>query len=45
LEKADILIHGCTILPMNTKDIIKDGAIAIKNGKITFVGKKPQLKA
>jgi 5-methylthioadenosine/S-adenosylhomocysteine deaminase len=29
---------------MNTKDIIKDGAIAIKNGKITFVGKKASAK-
>jgi len=39
LEKADILILGCTILPLRDRSFIKDGAIAIKNGKITFVGK------
>jgi 5-methylthioadenosine/S-adenosylhomocysteine deaminase len=39
LEKADILIHECTILPMNDKGFIKDGTLAIKDGKITFVGK------
>jgi 5-methylthioadenosine/S-adenosylhomocysteine deaminase len=40
LEKADILIYGCTILPMNGKRFIQDGALAIKNGKIIFVGKR-----
>jgi len=40
LEKADILIYGCTILPMNGKRLIQDGALAIKNGKIIFVGKR-----
>jgi len=39
LEKADILIYGCTILPMNGKHFIENGALAIKNGKIIFVGK------
>jgi 5-methylthioadenosine/S-adenosylhomocysteine deaminase len=39
LEKADILIQGCNILPMNGKDFIEHGALAIKNGKITFIGK------
>jgi 5-methylthioadenosine/S-adenosylhomocysteine deaminase len=39
LEKVDILIHGCTILPMNGKYFIEDGVIAIKDGKIVFVGK------
>jgi 5-methylthioadenosine/S-adenosylhomocysteine deaminase len=39
LEKVDILIHGCTILPMNGKYFIENGAIAIKDGKIVFVGK------
>jgi len=38
LEKADILIQGCTILPMKGKGFIEDGALAIKNGKIVFVG-------
>jgi 5-methylthioadenosine/S-adenosylhomocysteine deaminase len=40
LEKADILIYGCTILPMNGKRFIQDGALAIRNGKIIFVGKR-----
>jgi 5-methylthioadenosine/S-adenosylhomocysteine deaminase len=39
LEKADILIYGCTIIPMNGKHFIENGALAIKNGKIIFVGK------
>jgi 5-methylthioadenosine/S-adenosylhomocysteine deaminase len=39
LEKADILIHGCIILPMNSKSFVEDGAIAIKDGRITFIGK------
>ncbi|MEM2118126.1 MAG: amidohydrolase [Candidatus Bathyarchaeia archaeon] len=39
MEKADILIRDCIILPMIKKEIIENGAIAIKNGKITFVGK------
>ena len=39
MEKADILIHGCTVLPMNKRTPIKDGAVATKDGKITFVGK------
>jgi 5-methylthioadenosine/S-adenosylhomocysteine deaminase len=39
LEKADILIHGCLILPIDGKGFIEHGALAIKNGKIVFVGK------
>lgn len=39
LKKADILIHGCAILPMNGEGFIEDGALAIKDKKITFVGK------
>jgi 5-methylthioadenosine/S-adenosylhomocysteine deaminase len=39
LEKADILIHGCIVLPMDGQSSIDDGALAIKNGKITFIGK------
>ena len=39
MERADILIHGCVILPMDGKGFIEDGALAIKNGKIIFVGK------
>lgn len=40
MEKADILIYGCTILPTNGKHFIENGALAIKNGKIIFVGKR-----
>jgi len=36
----DILIEGCTILPMVHKEFITDGALAIKDNKITFVGKR-----
>lgn len=39
MEKADILIYGCIILPINVKEFIENGAIAIKNEKITFIGK------
>jgi len=39
LEKADILIHSCIILPIDRKEIIENGALAIKDGKIAFVGK------
>jgi 5-methylthioadenosine/S-adenosylhomocysteine deaminase len=39
LEKVDILIHGCIVLPMTDKGFIEEGALAVKDGKITFVGK------
>jgi 5-methylthioadenosine/S-adenosylhomocysteine deaminase len=39
--KADIIIYGCIILPINDfSSAIEDGAIAIKNGEIVFVGKR-----
>lgn len=44
MERADILIQGCIILPMNTKEVITDGAIAIKNGEIIFVGKQTSVE-
>ncbi|MEM2105847.1 MAG: amidohydrolase [Candidatus Bathyarchaeia archaeon] len=44
MEKADILIRGCIILPMNDKRIIKNGALAVKDGKITFVGKASRAR-
>jgi len=41
MEKADITIHNCLMLPMDGKNrIIEDGSIAIENGRITYVGKK-----
>jgi 5-methylthioadenosine/S-adenosylhomocysteine deaminase len=39
LEKADILIHGCGISTMNERGFIKDGAIAVRDGEIVYVGK------
>ena len=32
-------MHGCTILPMTQKAFIENGALAVKDGRITFVGK------
>ena len=37
--EADILIRGCTILPMNGRGIIERGLLATKNGRISYVGK------
>ena len=39
MEKADLLINRCLILPMNGQDPIEDGALAVKDGKLIFVGK------
>jgi 5-methylthioadenosine/S-adenosylhomocysteine deaminase len=36
----DILVQGCMILPMNGKDLIEDGVLAIKDERIAFVGKR-----
>jgi len=47
--KADILIRGCTILPMDEKrEILEQGLIAIRKGVITYVGREtdaPSLRA
>jgi len=48
LEEADILIHGCVILPMVSGKVVREGIIAIKNDKISYVGKKskaPKIRA
>ncbi|MFB0567468.1 MAG: amidohydrolase [Candidatus Bathyarchaeia archaeon] len=39
MKEADILIRNCTILPMSGKGITKKGFIAIKDGKISQIGK------
>lgn len=39
LEKVDVLIRGCMVLPMKDRSVIEDGAVAIKDGKIVFIGK------
>jgi 5-methylthioadenosine/S-adenosylhomocysteine deaminase len=44
LEKVDILVDGCMILPMNSKRVIEDGALAIRDGKIVFVGKSSRAR-
>ncbi len=48
LEEVDIIIHNCTILPMNGRDaIIRNGLIATKKDKILYVGretKAPKIK-
>jgi len=44
LEEVDLLIHGCTVLPMKDEGVIEDGVIAVKNGKIVFVGKSKALR-
>jgi 5-methylthioadenosine/S-adenosylhomocysteine deaminase len=38
--KASTLLQNCTILPMTKKIIIKNGVIATKSSKITYVGEK-----
>ncbi len=40
MEKADIIVQGCAILPMDGRGLIEDGALAMKDGRITFVGKR-----
>lgn len=39
LIEADILLRGCTILPMNNKPQIENGVLAVKDGRICFIGK------
>ncbi|MEM0096576.1 MAG: amidohydrolase [Candidatus Bathyarchaeia archaeon] len=43
MERADLLIRGCVVLPMKTMDLIENGAIAVEDGRITFVGKSSSL--
>jgi 5-methylthioadenosine/S-adenosylhomocysteine deaminase len=48
LLEADLLIRGCTILPMDGKGIIEGGLIATKNGRISYVGREagaPPIRA
>lgn len=43
MEEADIVIYGCSVLPMDGRDVIEDGAIAVKDGRITFVGRRASV--
>jgi len=48
LGEADILIRDCIILPMVGREVVREGVIAIKNDKISYVGKKskaPRVRA
>jgi 5-methylthioadenosine/S-adenosylhomocysteine deaminase len=38
-QTCDLLIHGCGILTINERGFIRDGAIAVRDGKIVYVGK------
>jgi 5-methylthioadenosine/S-adenosylhomocysteine deaminase len=41
---ADLLVVGGTIVTMDKdRRVIEDGAIAVKNGEITFIGKRSEL--
>lgn len=39
-NEADLLIRGCGILTLSRRGFITQGAITVKDGKITYVGKK-----
>jgi 5-methylthioadenosine/S-adenosylhomocysteine deaminase len=38
LKNVDVLILGCAVLPMNVPAWIKNGALAVKDGRLSFVG-------
>ncbi|MFW6111024.1 MAG: amidohydrolase [Thermoproteota archaeon] len=38
MERTDLLIENCLIVPMNGEPTLKNGVIAVKNGRISFVG-------
>ena len=45
-EKIDLLAKGWYLVTMNEgRDIIRDGAVAIREGKIIAVGKADDLEA
>jgi len=46
-KEADLLIRGCGILTLSQQGFITQGAIAVKDGRITYVGKEgavPKLR-
>lgn len=46
--EADILIRGCTVLPMDGKPVIDTGLVAIEKDRISYVGKAagaPKIRA
>lgn len=40
MREANILIRNCVIIPMDGREVVREGAVAIKNDKIIRVGKK-----
>lgn len=44
VQEADLLIYGCTIIPVVPQGIIADGLIAVKDGRIIFVGRRSQAE-
>lgn len=46
MEQVDLLIHGWYVVTMNeTRDIIRDGAVAVRGDRIVAVGKRSDLEA
>src|SRR5262245_48644457 len=45
-ESVDLLVLGGTIVTMNSaKDVIEDGGLAIKNGRIVAIGPRSQIES
>jgi 5-methylthioadenosine/S-adenosylhomocysteine deaminase len=45
-EKADIVVSGATVVPMdNSGKVLRDGAIAIAEGRIAGVGPAEEIRA
>ena len=45
-ETVDVLVHGCQVVTMNaSRDIIRDGAVAVRGSTIVGVGKTADLAA
>ncbi|MBC7795616.1 MAG: amidohydrolase, partial [Pyrinomonadaceae bacterium] len=43
-QNVDLIVSGGTIVTMNAKrEVIENGAIAVKNGEIVFVGKSEEI--
>jgi cytosine/adenosine deaminase-related metal-dependent hydrolase len=46
MEQVDLLVHGWHVVTMNeTRDIIRDGAVAVRGSEIVAVGKRSELES
>ncbi len=46
MENVDLLIHGWYVVTMNeTRDIIRDGAVAVRGNQIVAVGKRADVES